>query len=113
MSQGITETQFNELVDNILLNIEEQLDELETDVDYEINGGILTLTMPNGSQIIINRQTANKQLWLAAKSGGYHYVYNEQQNQWLDTRTHEPFIEGLNRCLSEQSDEEFYLTLPE
>lgn len=110
----MSESRFNERVDEIMLTIEEQLDELETDVDYENQGGVLTLTMPNGSQIIINRQTPNRQLWLAAKSGGYHYVYNEQQNQWLDTRTHEPFIEGLNRCLAEQGGgEEFYLTLPE
>ncbi|MCK5666834.1 MAG: iron donor protein CyaY, partial [Thiotrichaceae bacterium] len=65
----MTESEFNVAIDDILINIEEQLDDIDTDMDYEINSGILTLIMPNKSQIIINRQSGNFQLWMAAKSG--------------------------------------------
>ncbi|MFK5893253.1 MAG: iron donor protein CyaY [Pseudomonadota bacterium] len=107
----MTESEFNDVIDDILINIEEQLDDLDTDVDYETSSGILTLIMPNNSQIIINRQSANLQLWMAAKSGGYHFVYDNDQQQWIDTRSQESFTDSLNRCLNEQSGESFSLTL--
>jgi CyaY protein len=69
--------------------------------------------MENKSQIIINRQTAALQLWLAAKSGGYHfdYVASDNGNVWQDDRSGERFLDTLNRCLSEQSDSKIVLDL--
>jgi len=107
----MTESEFNDVIDDIIISIEEQLDDLDTEVDYETSSGILTLFMPNGSQIIINRQTANLQLWLAAKSGGYHFIYDDSQQQWSDTRTQNTFSDTLNRCLNEQSGETFSLSV--
>ncbi len=107
----MTESEFNDLIDDIIISIEEQLDELDTDVDYETSSGILTLFMPNNSQIIINRQSATLQLWMAAKSGGYHFIFEKSQQQWLDTRTQISFADTLNRCLHEQSGEHFSLSL--
>ena len=107
----MTESEFNDVIDDILIHIEEQLDDLETDIDYETSSGILTLIMPNSSQIIINRQSANLQLWMAARSGGYHFSFDENQQQWLDTRSQESFPDSLNRCLKEQSDEDFSLVV--
>lgn len=107
----MTESEFNDVIDDIIISIEEQLDDLDTEVDYETGSGILTLVMPNSSQIIINRQSTNLQLWMAAKSGGYHFIYDEDQQQWIDTRNQTRFIDNLNRCLNEQSSEIFTLTL--
>ncbi|MFK5986861.1 MAG: iron donor protein CyaY [Pseudomonadota bacterium] len=105
----MTESEFNDCIDDIIINIEEQMDELDTEVDYETTSGILTLIMADQSQIIINRQSANLQLWMAAKSGGYHFVYDEKQQQWLDTRSQKSFINSLNQCLKDQSGENFSL----
>ena len=107
----MTESEFNDVIDDIIISIEEQLDDLDTKVDYETSSGILTLIMPNNSQIIINRQSANLQLWMAAKSGGYHFIYDENQQQWIDTRSQTTFTDSLNRCLIEQSGETFTLSL--
>jgi CyaY protein len=107
----MTESEFNDVIDDIIISIEEQLDDLDTEVDYETSSGILTLFMPDASQIIINRQSANLQLWMAAKSGGYHFIYDEKQQQWLDTRNQTTFTDSLNRCLNEQSGEIFALSL--
>jgi len=107
----MTESEFNDVIDDIIINIEEQLDDLDTQVDYETSSGILTLIMPNQSQIIINRQSANLQLWLAAKSGGYHFIYDNDQQQWINTRNQSSFIDNLNRCLNEQSGENISLSL--
>jgi len=111
----VTESEFNDIIDNIFLSIEEQLDELETDMDYEINAGILTIIMTNKSQLIINRQRSHFQLWLAAKSGGYHFncIKDEKggQIEWLDTKTGKTFNEVFNQCLFEQSGEKFSLSV--
>ena len=100
----MTESEFNQLIDDILMQIEDALDELDNDIDYESSAGILTIIMENKSQIIINRQVAAMQLWLAAKSGGFHFNYDEAKG-WYDDRSGELFQTALNRCLTEQSDE--------
>jgi len=106
----MTESEFNDLVDDILISIEDQLDEYESDIDCETSTGILTLSMPNSSQIIINRQRPTQQLWLAAKSGGFHFEYNNETGDWLDTRRGDKFFDSLNRCLQEQTGETFNLS---
>jgi CyaY protein len=53
--------------------VERALEESDVDLDYESVNDILTLTCPDGSAIIITRQSATQQLWLAAKSGGFHF----------------------------------------
>ena len=110
----MSETMFKELVEDIIIQIEDAIEELDSDIDYESSDGILTIIMENKSQIIINRQTAALQLWLAAKSGGYHFDYagkNVEKSDWQDDRSGEAFLDTLNRCLTEQSGEKIELDL--
>jgi len=104
----MTETEFNQLIDDMIMQIEDALDEL--DIDYESSAGILTIVLENNSQIIINRQITTMQLWLAAKSGGYHFDYDDS-NGWQDDRSGELFTLALSRCLTEQSGETITLAL--
>lgn len=108
----MTESEFNQRVDDTLVAIEEAVDESGADIDYESAGGILTLTVEeNGSQIIINRQTPVKQLWLATRSGGYHFDWSDESGGWvLDSDGTTTFTDMLNRALEEQGGEA--LTLP-
>ena len=106
---NMTESVFKELIEDIIIQVEDALDELDSDIDYESSDGILTIIMENKSQIIINRQTAAFQLWLAAKSGGFHFDY--VNSNWQDDRSGELFPDALNRCLTEQSDEKIELSL--
>ena len=104
----MNESEFSQLIDDIIIQIEDALDELDNDIDYETSAGILNITLENNSQIIINRQISAMQLWMAAKSGGYHFNYDATQG-WQDERSGEAFKTALDRCLSEQSDEEIVL----
>lgn len=79
----MNESEFNRRVDEILLGIEEALDDADAPVDYENSGGVLTLHFDNGSQIVINRQTPVRQIWVAAKSGGFHFNYDPAADCWL------------------------------
>ena len=78
----MNESQFNELAEQTMLEIEEAIDASGADIDYDNAGDILTLEFDNGSQIIINKQTPLSQIWVAARSGGYHFDYNEDNEVW-------------------------------
>jgi len=102
----MTESEFNQRVDDTLVAIEEAIDDSGADIDYESAGGILTLIIEeNNSQIIINRQTPVKQLWLATRSGGYHFDWSDEADGWVLDSDGTPFVEILNTALTEQGGE--------
>ena len=70
------------------------------DIDTQRTGGLLELSFPDGSKIIINTQPPLHEVWLAARAGGYHYRWVE--GRWLDTRDGSEFIEALLRNASAQ-----------
>jgi CyaY protein len=78
----MTESEFTKLADDIFARIENALD--TNDLDYNFNGPVLEIEFDDGSQIIINRHTPNQEIWLAAKSGGFHYSL--QDGQWVSKR---------------------------
>ncbi len=88
---------YADLCEQLFARVEELLDERDDDVDYESNGEICEITLADGSQIVINRQPANEEIWLAAKSGGFHFRHDG--NAWVDTRGAKPFFERLAECL--------------
>jgi CyaY protein len=102
----MTESEFKQRVDDTLIAIEEAIDASGADIDYESAAGILSLTIEdNGSQIIINRQTPVRQLWLATRTGGYHFDWSEAANGWIRDSDGTPFIQMLKQALAEQGAE--------
>lgn len=57
----------------------------DAEIDYESGNDMLTLTFRDGSVAILSRQSAIQQLWLAARSGGFHFDYDEAEGQWVCT----------------------------
>jgi CyaY protein len=76
-------------------------DETDDDIDNQRVGGMITLVFPNRSQIVINLQPPLHEVWLAAKSGGYHYRHAD--GQWRDTKSGDEFFAVLNREASAQA----------
>ena len=76
-------------------------DETDADIDNQRVGGMVTLTFANRSQIIINLQKPLQEVWLAARSGGYHYKFDG--THWMDTKGQGEFWDSLSRYASEQS----------
>ncbi len=107
------ESAFHQRVDAILATIENAMDDVPCDIDAELNGGILTLTFENDTKVIVNRQTPLREIWVAAKSGGFHFKFNDAaalattssaaQRGWKDTRSGETLEALLSRVVSEQS----------
>ncbi|HGJ5857994.1 iron donor protein CyaY [Arsenophonus nasoniae] len=107
----MTDTEFHQLVDKLMDRIEEQLDQYDgnNDIDCETHSGIMTLTFENDSKIIINRQEPLHQIWLATRSGGYHFNY--KADNWYCARSKKNFIQILAYAISEQSGEPFSFDL--
>ncbi len=70
------------------------------DIDTRRTGGLLELTFPGGSKIIINTQPPLHEVWLAARGGGFHYRWVD--GQWRDTRDGSEFIAALSAHASLQ-----------
>lgn len=99
----MNESDFHRAVDAVLARIEaaaEASDALEVDLE----SGILTITCPDASRIIVNRQTPNREIWVAARSGGFHFRFSE--GAWRDTRSGDELFDSLARIVRAQSGEE-------
>ena len=71
------------------------------DIDTHRTGGLLEMSFPDGSKIILNTQAPLQELWLAARSGGFHYKF--VRGAWCDTRDGRELFEALSACASEQA----------
>ena len=73
----MTDTEFMDRSEALLLAVEEACDRInettDADLDCQRTGGMLTLVFANRSQIIVNLQKPLDEVWLASRSGGYHY----------------------------------------
>lgn len=102
---GLTDAQYDAAIQAALARIERKVDTwLEDDVvdiDTARTGSMLTLTLPNRSQLIINAQPPLHELWLAARRGGFHFKL-DASGQWRDTRSGDEFFTLLSSCASEQ-----------
>jgi len=106
----MNESQFNQLAEETMIAIEEAIEESGADVDYDNVADILTLEFSNGSRIIINKQTPLSQIWVAAKSGGYHFDYDETNKLWcLNGDLEKDLFSQLSLYCSQQAGEDIQL----
>ena len=103
---SLSEARFHDLVDTTQQAVEDIFDDSDLDLDLENSAGVLTIRLENGSQVILSRQPPLRQLWVAARSGGYHFDYDEAGNQWICDSTQEPLGELLTRVVREQTGDE-------
>lgn len=105
------EREFMALADAELAQIETALeklqDESDVDFDYELKpGGIIEIEFDDSSKIIVNRHAAAREIWVAARSGGFHFRPPETAGgRWLATRGDEDLATALSRCFSAQAGE--------
>ena len=101
----MTDSEFMDQAEILLKAVEASCDRINdaslADIDNQRTGGMVTLVFSNRSQIIINLQKPLHEIWLAAKSGGYHYKFDSAQ--WLDTKGQGEFFANLSCFASEQA----------
>ncbi len=99
----MTESEFNQLADAALARIETAVDDCGGDVECNRSGNVLEVEFDNGQKIIINRHDANQEIWVAAKSGGFHYSYRE--GKWLSQRDGSELFGKLVELFAEQGEQ--------
>lgn len=111
----MTESEFLALADSTLVSIERALelaaDAADVDIECGRSGNVLDVEfVDNGSKIIVNSQAAMQEIWVAARSGGFHYRYDG--GKWLNTRDGSELFSSLSQMASAQAGAELVLQMP-
>ena len=101
----MTDPEYMDRAEALLARVEACCDRInestDADIDNQRVGGMVTLTFPNGSQIVVNLQKPLHEVWMAARAGGFHYKFDGAR--WLDTKGHGEFFAHLSKYASEQA----------
>jgi len=109
----MNESEFHAIADQTIEDLQDAIDDSGADIDYEEVGGVLTLEFENGSKIIFSKQPPAMQLWMAARSGGFHFDYHGDRQQWIcDSGNNEELYAMLSRLSTEQGEETIELSAP-
>ncbi len=98
----MTESEFNQLADAALVRIEAAVDKQCNAADCNRSGNLLEVEFDNGSKIIINRHDLNQEIWVAAKSGGFHFGW--QNSRWESHRDGSELFSKLAELFSSQGE---------
>ena len=96
------ESEFHRAADAVLARIEAACSAAR-DLDADIEAGILTIECPDGSKVIVNTQAVIREIWVAARSGGFHFDYDEASERWICDTSAELLGEMLARISLEQA----------
>ncbi len=100
--RNMNESEFNKLADATLAAIESAIEASGADIDYELQaGGVLELEFEDGSKMVINRHGVAQEIWVAARSGGFHF--RADGDRWVGTRDGRELMLALEELLSQQA----------
>lgn len=105
VNKEMEDHEYEDRVDELFNRIEDEIDELDEDIDVDSSGGMLTIELPDGSNVILSRQITNHEIWVAARSGGYHL--SRVDGSWVCANSSENLCDLLNRVFAEQLGEPF------
>ncbi len=107
----MNESEFREVAEKTIEDIQDAIDNCDADIDYDEIGGVLTLEFEDGSKIIFSKQGAMNQLWMAAKSGGFHFDFDSDTEKWIcDSGDNEEMYAMLSRLATEQANEDVVIS---
>jgi len=97
----MTESEFENLAGVALAALESAFEAAAPDADVQAKGtGLLEIEFEDGSKMIINRHGAAREIWVAAKSGGFHFRHDG--SVWRDTRDGTELFAAVSRLASLQ-----------
>jgi CyaY protein len=97
---SISESDFHAAAERVLDAIESSVEACDADIDSMRAGNVLTLELADGSKVVVNSQAPMRQIWVAAKGGGFHYEWRD--GAWRDTRDGSELFAALSRVISAQ-----------
>lgn len=98
----MNDTEFEKLADQALARVEIALEESGLEADIQLKeGGVLEIEFEDGSKLIVNRHRPAREIWVAARSGGFHFRWDGAA--WRDSRSGDELFAALSRLASQQS----------
>ncbi len=101
----LTDSEFIAAADRTLAAIGEALDMAldvsDADLDWSLNDGILEIDCGGGGKVIVNRHVPNREIWVAARGGGFHF--RPREGAWRDTRSGDELATSLAALLRAQA----------
>jgi len=105
----MTDTEFEALAGTALAAVERTIEATGLDIDIQAKGaGVLEFEFQDGSKMIINRHAAAREIWVAAKSGGFHFRHDG--TVWRNTRDGADLFAALSKLVSAQAGAPVTLT---
>jgi CyaY protein len=98
----VNESEFNRLADAELARVAQAFDDSGIDCDTGFKGeGVLEVEFADGAKLVINRHAAAQQIWVADRSGGFHFRC--EAGRWVGTRDGRELMELLGQLASAHS----------
>jgi CyaY protein len=103
------ESEFIRLAEQTLQELDRRIEASGIDADCEFKGaGVLEIEFGDGSKIIVNSHAAAREIWVAAKSGGYHF--RGDGRRWVNSRDGTELFAALSAYVSQQAGKSVNLT---
>ncbi len=100
-----SESEFVAVTDRVLAAmgtaLDAAIDSSDADLDWSLNDGVLSIDCGAGGKLVVNRHVPNREIWVAARSGGFHFHHDA--GSWRDTRSGEELGAALSRLLRLQA----------
>ncbi len=97
----MTESEFEALAGAALTALESAFEAGVPDADVQLKGtGLLEIEFEDGSKMVINRHGAAREIWVAARSGGFHFRHDG--SAWRDTRDGTELFAAVSNLASQQ-----------
>jgi len=107
----MTEAEFDKLATETLEQLRQALESSAADLDLQEKGaGVLELEFEDGSKMVVNRHGAAREIWVAARAGGFHFRW--QDGAWRDTRDGSELFSALSKLVSAQGGVAVVLARP-
>jgi len=96
----MSESEFLARAEATLTALERAVEAVAIDAEVERTGGVVTVELADGSRIVVNMQAPMRQIWVAARRGGFHFALRD--GAWRDTRDGRELFAALSAIVSEQ-----------
>jgi CyaY protein len=96
---AMDDKEFNLLAQAAMSRIQAGLENAELDFEAPVDG-VVEIEFDDGSKMVVNRHNVAREIWVAARSGGFHF--RPEDGNWRDTRDGEDLFIKLARLIAQQ-----------
>ncbi len=94
-------TEYQEQADRCLARVVAWLEGFDPDeLDFTPSDGVVTLEFGDGAKFVLNRQSAARQMWLAAGARAWHFDWDDERDGWFDDKEGSELLSRIGDVVS-------------